>query len=90
MIVEQEGVWEQCTKEEFDEGWNKDPILAPYRMIPIYHNVPPGLLEQIKLCGKEPDGWRYEKMVGTKTVVLINTDEANDKELMEFLKSLAK
>ena len=90
MIVQEEGVWEPCTKEEFDEGCKKDPLFAPYRKVPIYHNVRPGLLEQLKLWDKEPDEWRYEKQIGKKFVFLINSAEANDKELMAFLKKIAK
>ena len=90
MIIQEEGVWEPCTKEEFDEGWKKDPLFAPYRKVPIYHNARLGLLERLKLWDKEPDDWRYEKRIGKKIVFLINSSEANNKELMEFLKSLVK
>lgn len=94
MILTYEDIWEPCSKEEFDKGCEEyiegalrfSDTLIPYRRVPIYHNARPGLLWQMENFGKEPDEWRYEKWVGREPLILINSAEANDKQLMKLLK----
>lgn len=83
MRIVTQAIWEPCSKEEFDTALKEDPF-APYRAVPIYDGVQ-GILEHIKVMGKEPDRYRYEKCVGYKDVALISSAEANDKELMKLL-----
>lgn len=85
MIIQDEAIWVPCSKEEFDDAWKDDPFFAPYRAVPIYNGVH-GIFDY----KKKPDGYRYEKRVGSKRVILINSAEANDKELMSFLNSLCQ
>ena len=85
MIIQKEPVWEPCTKEEFDIAMENSPysLPRPYRIVPIYKEGG-GLMDRLE--GKEPDEFRYEKIVGWKTVLLLSDDEANDKRLMKILK----
>jgi hypothetical protein len=88
MIWGEEGIWVPCTKKEYEQGLKKDSLFAPYRRVPIYHNVKIGILTHIKLLGKEPDEWKYEKKVGIRKLCIVSTKEANDKALMDVLNSI--
>ena len=90
MIFADETIWVPCTKEEYEKSIKDLFPLIPCRRVPIYKNTSYGILEQIKFYGKEPDEWRYEKAVGTKRICMVSSEEANDKELMEFLKGIYK
>jgi len=85
MIFVQEPIWEPCSKEEFDRAMKDFPAFhTPYRRVPIYRNGG-GILDQIQLYGKEPDGYRYEKCVGRKDVAILSSDEIEDEKLMKIL-----
>lgn len=86
MIFTDETIWESCTKEEYDRESHK--LFSGYRRVPIYHSKRYGIIEHMKLCGREPDEWRYEKAVGKKRVCLLSTKEVEDKELMDALKKM--
>lgn len=80
-------VIEKCTKEEYEEHevditkLSTDEIIKfiereinsniEYRRIP-YWNSGGGILDQIS--GKEPDGYRYEKIVGYEDVLMMGSD----------------
>ncbi len=86
MIFEKIPVWEPCSKEEFERAMKNFPFLPrPYRSVPIYKQGG-GIMDQVK--GKVPDGYRYEKAVRWKDVVLVSEAEANDKDLMKLLNQM--
>lgn len=81
--------WEKCSKEEYEKYMGKtarnegvitmqdliriaDQVFVgkSYRAVPIYHNV--GLLNQINV--KEPDEYRYEKLVGYENVLMMGSE----------------
>ena len=85
MICTEEQIWKPCSRLEYEIGRR---LGKSYRKVPVY-NTPPGIVEQIKFVGKEPDDWRYEKSVGTKMVWILNSAEAKDKKLREILSKIA-
>ena len=83
MITTKKPIWEQCSKEEFDSAMADFPYLpTPYRAVPIYKRGG-GVMDQLE--GREPDGYRYEKVVGWKNVILLSEAEANDKEIIKMI-----
>lgn len=80
MRIVRQAIWEPCSKEEFDSAM-KGFLGIGYRVVPIY-NGGGGIMDQLR---RAPDGYRYEKCVGYKDVVLLTSAEANDKELMKQL-----
>ena len=85
MIFTKEAVFKPCSKEEYERGMKNDPFFSPYRRVPIWNNGG-GLMDQIS--SREPDDYRYEKQVGLKDVVLVSSKEAEDKELMDFVRHI--
>lgn len=79
--------YEECSKEEYESvcGTKDEPstferlekILCSkyeYKCIPYWNNGG-GILDQIS--GREPDGYRYQKLVGYKDIILLGGDLCN-------------
>lgn len=81
MIHTEKTIWESCSEEEYEQNHRS----FNYRRVPVYNNIQAGILEQIKLMDKEPDGWRYEKAVGKKLVLILSEKEAKDENLVSLL-----
>lgn len=86
MIFFEEGIWEPCSKEEFEESLKDYSLFSSYRKVPIYKSVEGGIWDQIN--NREPQGYNYEKLVGTRQCVALSSREINDKKLISFLKGI--
>ena len=84
MIFFKEGIWEPCSKKEFEESLKDYSLFSSYRRVPIYKSGVGGILDQIN--NKEPQGYNYQKLIGTRQCVALSSEEMNDKTLMNFLK----
>ena len=85
MIFFEDGIWEPCTKEKFEKSmknhfWSR----LIYRRVPIYEQGCGGIMDQINW--REPIGYRYEKLIGTKQCVALSSKELKDKKVMKILK----
>ena len=98
-------IWERCTKEEYEQyiaRYNDKPTIDDllrmskslfssnyhvYRRVPIWHNGG-GILDQIS--GKEPDGYYYEKQVGTQKGLALGSDMWNYCQTRECMKPFFK
>ncbi len=85
MIFFKEGIWEPCTKEEFEKSMKDHFWLRLIcRRVPIYEHGCGGIMDQIN--EREPIGYRYEKLIGTKQCVALSSKEMKNKKLMKTLK----
>ena len=97
-------VWERCTKEEYEQHMpkcNDKPTIDDlikitkslfvsnqvYRRVPIWHNGG-GILDQIST--KKPDGYYYEKQVGTQTGLALGSDMWHYCQTRECMKPFFK
>ena len=85
MIFFTDGIWEPCTKEEFEKSMKDDFWLRLIcRRVPIYEQGCGGIMDQMN--EREPIGYRYEKLIGTKQCVALSSKELKDKKVMKILK----
>lgn len=86
-------VWEECSKEEYEENYGKDDyntislkgllkwINSPntYKREPHWNNAQSGILWQIQHAYDKPDYYTYHKLVEWKHVLMIGNN------IMEYL-----
>jgi len=88
---------EKCTKEEYDSHHKENATFEEmveyllsdvrYRRIPYWNNGG-GILDQIS--GKEPDGYRYEKIIGYKDILMMGSDMIEYCQTRECMKDYFK